>query len=316
MPQFWMLIPCAALAGVGNSVFHPADYSVLSANVSPHRMARAYSAHALSGNLGWVLAPMTILGLANLVGWHHALLIVGAFGVGLAIVLGLFGSLLDENTGRARHKSGGTTPARALLAPAIIMCLLYFVVVSIAGTSIQAFLPAALHTMHGISLAAAATALTFYVIGTAGGVITGGIIADRKIRPDYIIAISLFAAAALILLVGALGPTDTGLMALLAGVGFCAGVSGPSRDMLVRGASPPGSTGKVFGFVYSGFDIGSAITPFILGFFLDRQQPGMLFILAAIGYVLGIFTAVTLRRQSDGSRARASHPDAAGEPAE
>ena len=77
MPQFWMLLPCAGLAGIGNSVFHPADYSVLTANVTPGRMARAYSAHALSGNIGWVLAPMTVLGLTGVIGWQHALQVVG-----------------------------------------------------------------------------------------------------------------------------------------------------------------------------------------------------------------------------------------------
>ena len=294
VPQYWMLLPCAGLAGIGNSVFHPADYSVLTANVTPGRMARAYSAHALSGNIGWVLAPMTVLGLTGVIGWNHALQVVGVFGVALAVWLSLFGHLLDENTGRARHKSGGTTPARALLTTPILMCFAYFIVVSIAGTSIQTFLPATLHNFHGVSLDFAGTVLTFYVVGVAGGIITGGIIADRKIRPDLIIAVSLMGAGTLILLVGLLSLPNSGLLAMMAAVGFCSGVSGPSRDLLVRQSSPPGATGKVFGFVYSGFDVGSAITPSILGFFLDRQTMIAVFVLPAIGYMLSIFTAVSL----------------------
>lgn len=294
MPQFWMLLPCAGLAGIGNSVFHPADYSVLTANITPGRMARAYSAHALSGNIGWVLAPMTVLGLTGVIGWQHALQVVGLFGVALAAWLALFGGLLDENTGRARHARGGTTPARALLTLPIIMCFAYFIVVSVAGTSIQTFLPATLHNFHGVSLDFAGTVLTFYVVGVAGGIITGGIIADRKIRPDLIIAVSLIGAGVLILLVGLLSLSDSRLLALMTAVGFCSGVSGPSRDLLVRQSSPPGATGKVFGFVYSGFDVGSAITPSILGFFLDRQMMIMVFVLPAIGYMLSIFTAVSL----------------------
>ena len=315
VPQFWMLLPCAGLAGIGNSVFHPADYSVLTANVSPGRMARAYSAHALSGNIGWVLAPMTVLGLTRIIGWNHALQVVGLAGIVLAGWLALFGGLLDENTGRARHAQGGTTPARALLTAPILMCFAYFIVVSIAGTSIQTFLPATLHSFRNMSLDVAGTVLTFYVIGVAGGIITGGIIADRKIRPDYIIAVSLVGAGILILLAGVLHLPNSGLIALLAGVGFCSGVSGPSRDLLVRQSSPPGATGKVFGFVYSGFDIGSAITPFILGFFLDRQIMIMVFVLPAIGYLLSIFTAVSL-----GTKRRVTMVPApvaaAGEPAE
>jgi MFS family permease len=307
MPQFWMLLPCAGLAGVGNSVFHPADYSVLTANVTPGRMARAYSAHALSGNIGWVLAPMTVLGLTGVIGWNHALQFVGLFGVMLAAWLALFGGLLDENTGRARHARGGTTPAKALLTAPILMCLAYFVVVSVAGTAIQTFLPATLHNFHGVSLDFAGTVLTFYVIGVAGGIITGGIIADRKIRPDYIIAVSLVGAGLLILLVGLLHLPNSGLLAMMAGVGFCSGVSGPSRDLLVRQSSPPGATGKVFGFVYSGFDIGSAITPSILGFFLDRHLMLAVFVLPAIGYMLSIFTAVSL----GGRKRRAAAPAAA-----
>jgi MFS transporter, FSR family, fosmidomycin resistance protein len=301
VPEFWMLLPCAGLAGIGNSVFHPADYSVLTANVTPGRMARAYSAHALSGNMGWVLAPMTVLGLTGVIGWQHALQVVGLFGVILAVWLALFGGLLDENTGRARHKSGGATPARALLTTPILMCFAYFIVVSVAGTSIQTFLPATLHNFHGVSLDFAGTVLTIYVIGVGAGIITGGIIADRKIRPDYIIAVSLVGAGVLILLVGLLNLPTGGLLALMAAVGFCSGVSGPSRDLLVRQSSPPGATGKVFGFVYSGFDVGSAITPSILGFFLDRQAMIMVFVLPAIGYLLSIFTAVSL-----GTRRRAT----------
>ncbi|HXE17017.1 MAG TPA: MFS transporter [Stellaceae bacterium] len=295
VPQYWMLLPCAGIAGIGNSVFHPADYSVLTANVTPGRMARAYSAHALSGNIGWVLAPMTVLGLTGVIGWQHALQVVGLFGVALAAWLALFGHLLDENTGRARHAKGGTTtPARALLTTPILMCFAYFIVVSIAGTSIQTFLPATLHNFSGVSLDFAGTVLTFYVIGVAGGIITGGIIADRKIRPDLIIAVSLMGAGVLILLVGLLSLPNSGLLAMMAAVGFCSGVSGPSRDLLVRQSSPPGATGKVFGFVYSGFDVGSAITPSILGFFLDRQTMIAVFVLPAIGYMLSIFTAVSL----------------------
>jgi MFS transporter, FSR family, fosmidomycin resistance protein len=315
MPTFWLLLPFAALAGVGNSVFHPADYSVLSANISPGRMARAYSAHALSGNIGWVLAPMTVLGLTAVIGWHYALLVVGAFGVVLAGFLAVFGALLDENTGKARRASHGVTPARALMTLPIIMCFAYFVVVSIAGTAIQAFLPLALHASRDISVDTAGTMLTFYVIGISGGIISGGIIADRNIRPDYIIAVSLVGAAFLVLLVGLLDSPIGIMTALLAGVGFCSGVSGPSRDLLVRRSSPPGATGKVFGFVYSGFDVGSAITPSLLGFFLDRQATLMVFVIPAIGYLLSIFTAVSLGSRRRPQAAPAPVP-LAGEPAE
>lgn len=314
VPQFWMLLPCAGLAGIGNSVFHPADYSVLTANVTPGRIARAYSAHALSGNIGWVLAPMTVLGLTRFVGWHHALQLVGLVGVALSAWLALFGGLLDENTGRARRAHGGITPARALLTLPILMCFAYFIVVSVAGTAIQTFLPATLHNFHGVSLDFAGTVLTFYVIGVASGIITGGIIADRKIRPDLIIAVSLMGAGFLILLVGLLHLPSTGLLALMTAVGLCSGVSGPSRDLLVRQSSPPGATGKVFGFVYSGFDVGSAVTPSILGFFLDRQALIAVFVVPAIGYLLSIFTAVSL-----GTKRRAAAvivAPAAQEPAE
>jgi MFS family permease len=316
VPQFWMLLPCAGLAGIGNSVFHPADYSVLTANVSPGRIARAYSAHALSGNIGWVLAPMTVLGLTGLIGWNHALQVVGLFGVILAAWLALFGGLLDENTGRARHAQGGSTPARALLTLPIIMCFAYFIVVSVAGTAIQTFMPATLHNFRGISLDFAGTVLTLYVIGVGAGIITGGIIADRKIRPDYIIAVSLMGAGILILLVGLLHLPNSGLLAMMAAVGFCSGVSGPSRDLLVRQSSPPGATGKVFGFVYSGFDVGSAITPSILGFFLDRQAMIAVFILPAIGYMLSIFTAVSLGTKRRATAIVVVPPAPAEEPAE
>ena len=78
VPSYWMLLPVALLAGLGNSVFHPADYSILNASVDPRRIGRGYSVHSISGNLGWAVAPTVVVGLTASSGWRAALVTVGA----------------------------------------------------------------------------------------------------------------------------------------------------------------------------------------------------------------------------------------------
>jgi len=89
---------------------------------------------------------------------------------------------------------------------------------------------------------------------------------------------------------------DPAIVACVALAGFASGMTTPSRDMLVRAATPAGSTGKVFGFVYSGLDLGSAVTPPVLGWFLDRGAPQMVFVFSAAALVLTVATVLGLKR--------------------
>ena len=311
MPNLWAAIPIVVLAGLGNSVFHPADYSILSHSVSKSRMARAYGVHTLSGNIGWAAAPVTVLALASVVGWRGALAVVGISGLGVVVFLARqSGVLLSGRVGRtapsaAAPKTLSASTLALLGSPPILLCFTYFALLSVSLTGNQTFMPAALNQLYGTSLAAAGAALSAYLLAGSLGVLLGGIAADRTQRHDGIVAAGLMMAAGIMLVVGFVPLSDPAIVAAVALAGFASGVTTPSRDMLVRGATPPGATGKVFGFVYSGLDLGAAVTPPVLGFFLDRGEPRMVFVLSAAALALTILTAFRVGRVRDARLTRA-----------
>lgn len=310
-PSFWAAMPLAVLAGLGNSVFHPADYSILTHTVSHPRMARAYGVHTLAGNIGWTAAPVTVLTLSHFLGWRGALLAVGCLGIAVVLLLASqSGILLDERHRRAAPRStASATPTVSYLAllasRPILLCFAYFVLLSVALIGNQTFMPAALNKLYGISLGSGNAALTAYLLAGSVGILVGGILADRSRRHERIVALGLLVAASLVLTVGTVALPDIVIVIFVALAGFMTGTTTPSRDMLVRGATPPGATGKVFGFVYSGLDLGSALTPPLLGFFLDQGQPRLVFVLSAAALALTVLTAFGLSGKARPSPVRA-----------
>ena len=311
-PSYWLMVPLVAAAGIGNSVFHPADYSILTSAVRKAWMARAYGIHQLGGNIGWAVAPAAVLTLSHFFGWRTALVILGLFGYVLLLVVWWQGKALavgDAKAARARVAAGPrTAPLQLLLAPAILLCFAYFAMLAMALTGFQSFLPAALNTAHGTSLATAGWALTGYLLGGAAGILFGGWLADHSRRHERILAYGLFAAAALVMIVGLVDLAVAPLILMISAAGFCSGMTAPSRDMMVRGATPPGSTGKVFGFVYSGLDLGSAFVPPVLGLFLDHGMPIGVFTVTALALAVCIILAFALQRAGNTAGALALRP--------
>jgi FSR family fosmidomycin resistance protein-like MFS transporter len=298
-PHFFLLFPLMILAGAGNSVFHPADYSLLTSAVSKRYIARAYGVHTFGGNAGWALAPMTMIGVAALIGWRAAFITVGCGGLLMAALVLLGGRVLlrgDRAAAREGGMDAGLFHALSLLfSPAIVLCFVYFALLSVALVGIQTFLPATLHALRGTNITTASAVLTAYLAGSAVGILVGGFAADQTGHHERIVAIGLAVAAVLLLLVGMVPLPVIGLGMMMAAAGVAAGITMPSRDMLARGASPPGATGKVFGFVYSGLDLGSAIAPGLLGALLDHHAPFYVFAVAAMALTLAISTTFGIK---------------------
>jgi MFS transporter, FSR family, fosmidomycin resistance protein len=298
-PHFFLLFPLMILAGAGNSVFHPADYSLLTSAVSKRYIARAYGIHTFGGNVGWALAPMTMIGVAALIGWRAALIAVGCGGLLMTALVLLGGSVLLRGDRAAAREGGvdaGLFHALSLLfSPAIVLCFVYFALLSVALVGIQTFLPATLHALRGTDVTTASAVLTAYLAGSAVGILVGGFAADYTGHHERVVAIGLAVAAVLLLLVGTLPFPIVGLSTIMAIAGVAAGITMPSRDMLARGASPLGATGKVFGFVYSGLDLGSAIAPGLLGALLDHHAPFYVFAVAAMALALAISTTFGIK---------------------
>jgi len=293
--SYWMLLPVALLAGLGNSVFHPADYSILNASVDPRRIGRGYSVHAISGNLGWAVAPTVVFGLTAHFGWRAALVTVGSLGLAMVVVLATQRAAFVQS----RYDTRGTGPVaelRLLLSAPILSAFAYFAFIATALIGVQTFGVTGLMRIYDTPLALATGALTAFLLGSAAGILAGGFLADRTRRHDIVAVGGLVIAAGFMMLLatGALAPSL--LPVILALTGLCHGATGPSRDMLVRAATPPGASGRVFGFVYSGLDLGSCLTPLAFGWLLDHGDPRMLFIAVAILMLMTIGTVVQVKR--------------------
>ncbi len=305
--SYVMLTGAMLLAGLGNSVFHPADYSLLNAAVSPRRLGRAYSTHSICGNIGWTLSPVVVGGLAATLGWRAALVSVGGLGLVAAFVLAQQRAL--EESQPAPRGAGGSAgllaDVRFLLATPILMAFAYFTLLASSMSGVQTFSVTVLVALYQTPLALATGALTAYLAGSAAGILTGGILADRTSRHALVAGGGMLLAAALTLVLASGAPAPTLLTPLMVMVGFAKGVTAPSRDLLVRAATPAGSSGKVFGFVYSGLDLGSLAMPPVYGWFVDHGEPRAVFVVAAVLMVLTILTVLEVRRHGALARARA-----------
>jgi MFS family permease len=307
--SYGMLLVTALLAGLGNSVFHPADYAILNASVEPRRLGRAYSVHGLGGSLGWATAPPVVVGLTQLVGWRGALLAVGALGILAALaVASQSAAFVDhrETQPARRGVDGGVVDdLRVLLVRPILVAFAYFVLTAGALIGLQAFAVPAILAAYDAPLAVATGSLTALLLGSAAGMLAGGILADRTARHDVLAAGGIALAAGLTLVVATGAPPVMTLPAVMALAGFCLGATSPSRDLLVRAAAPAGASGKVYGLVYSGFDLGSAVLPLGLGWLLDRGEPRAVFVAVSAVLLLTIVTVVQVRRHRVPSPVRA-----------
>lgn len=304
VPSFWLALPLVALAGIGNSVFHPADCAILTHAVAPARMGRAYGIHTLGGTLGWAAAPVTILALSAAFGWRGALTTVGLAGILVGAMIAMQKRTLDVAPRQAdrEERAGSGNSIRLLVSPPVFGCFAYFALLAVSLTGLQTFLPAALPKLQAIDLATASLALTFYLVANAGGTLAGGVLADRTHGHERIIAFGLAGAATMILLVAHSAMDTILIFAALSLAGFFSGATTPSRDMLVRAATPRGSAGKVFGFVYSGLDLGACLAPLIIGVLLDGGQPKAAMNTIAASLALTIATAFLLRNRTPGER--------------
>ena len=306
-PSYWALVAVMPLAGLGNGVFHPADYSIFNARVDPRRLGRAYGAHSMSGSLGWVLAPVVVGSLTVAFGWRVAVTSVGAAGVVTALFLSRQRAL-DAGRGAVKPRSAGgglgaLAQVRPLLTAPILMAFSYFVLVAASMSAVQNFAVVAMVAIYDAPLTLAAGALTVYMLGSAAGIVCGGFLADRMRRHD-VFAAGGMAVAALLTLVFASGAPPVAILAgLLALIGFAKGATNPSRDLLVRAATPPGASGKVFGFVYSGLDLGTLVMPPVYGWLIDRGEPRAVFVVAAVLMALTILTVLEVGRRGAATRA-------------
>ena len=313
-PSFAWLVVAAAIGGLGNSVFHPADLALLNGKVDVSRLGYAFSVHGITGNIGWVLAPLFVVPIAQAHGWRAALVAAGVVGLAACALLAtqrvLAGELRQPAAGAGGAAAAGIAP---LLARPVLLAFLFFFLYACALVGFQMFLTAALTALHGVSLGTASTALTAYLVGGAAGILAGGPVAVRTRRHNRVAAIGVAVPAALSLVVAAGGLGGSALIALMALIGFVLGSIGPSRDIIVRAIAPAEARGKVYGFVYSGLDLSGLVAPLAFGWALDHGRPDLVFIGSAAFLVAAIPTVLQVRRHATPAAAAPAPVPGAGQ---
>jgi MFS transporter, FSR family, fosmidomycin resistance protein len=288
---YWQIVMLALLSGVGNSVFHPADYAILSGSIEPSRLGRSFAFHTFTGNIGFAAAPPATAALMLLLGWRGALLFVGLLGIPVAATIVWQSRILIDQGRRLQSRAEGQRGTGLLLSRSVLMFFAFFMVSSMAGAGIQSWLIMILHQVHGVTLAAASSALTGYMIGQIGGVLIGGWFADRTTRHLPFVVVLTIGAAAVLLLVGGIALPQAATIGVLFIGGLMTGASRTPRDVMVKDAAPPGQIGKVFGFVSSGMSLGGAIMPVPYGMIIDAGKPELVLVVVAALLLLSLLCA-------------------------
>jgi MFS transporter, FSR family, fosmidomycin resistance protein len=301
--SFWMFLPLVVVAGLGNSVFHPADLSILSHRVSERRLGRAFAVHGISGQLGFATAPAAMTLMAGLGSWRMALVIVGIVGLAIAAVVNWNRAFLVYGTrGVAASHAGTARRSTRYLeiigSPVVALAFAYFALTAFGGTGIQTFAIAALTSGYGLALSIATLGLTTYLVGNTFGLVLGGFLADRTQNHHRVAMGGMIVASAMVLVVVGLASFPPIVVPVLVAAGLANGLTAPSRDVLIRRAAAGAGMGSVFGFVYSGFDLGSSIAPLVFGALIDNHSPHAVFLVVALAFALAAPTVMQVRRQA------------------
>lgn len=304
--SYWMLLVLAVLAGIGNSVFHPADYAIMSGTISEEKVGRAFGIHTFSGFFGGAVAPVTMGLLAAYWGWRPALIVAGLTGLVTLAVMALNSGILGQAAPGDKHgdkhkavplNDSGTARRgwSLLLSPAMLLFFALFCAITFTTSGIYAFTINGLIDLHGTPYTLANAALTGFLLASSFGVLLGGFLADRVGRHDLVASVALIVAAATIMIpaFSDLGPVMLVLILSLSGLAF--GTVQPARDMMVRAITPGSEMGKAFGFLSVGMSVGSSISPLMFGWFMDAGRPDVVFIAAGGFMIVTLFMALAGR---------------------
>ncbi|MDE0409889.1 MAG: MFS transporter [Alphaproteobacteria bacterium] len=274
--SYWALALLAVAAGIGNSVFHPADYAVLAARIRERRLPRAYSLHTFLGFFGTAVAPLTMAALAALMGWRNAVMLAGAAGIATVLAMAVSGGAVASPP-RARDAAADAAPARWLSLP-ILLFFGFFAAYGMASGGIMSFTVIGLDKLYGLDPASAGAVLTTALLALAFGILAGGELPDRERLQVYVTGAALIGGGALTALAGYADIGVVGLAVLLGAAGFAMGVVLPARDLILRRITPPATPGRVIGFVFVGLSIGGGLAPLLFGWTMDHEWPVLLFL--------------------------------------
>jgi FSR family fosmidomycin resistance protein-like MFS transporter len=296
-----MLVLGAVIAGCGNGVFHPVDYTLINHKISPPNLPYAYSIHGVTGYIGWAAAPAFMVAVASIADWRIAFLSSAVLEALILLTLWISRARLVDDVHARREESQAShaqsNPGGApmstfgfLKLPVVWLCWIFFFFSMAATTGLQSFAPTALFKIYEIAVSSGNYYLTLMSMGGAGGMLLGGYLATKLKVPERIITICFTVNIVMgLLLATGLVPIELIVIAFIV-IGLGLGIAAPSRDLMIRSATPSGSSGRVYGIVYSGIDLGAALSPLVFGIFLDVGLPKLLFIGVALLQLMIILT--------------------------
>lgn len=299
--SYAMLAAFSVLAGIGNGVFHPVDYTLLNRRIGKARLGHAYSVHGISGSLGWALAPALLVPLTLAWSWRVALVCAALLAFAVLALLWFKRGELDVGLVPPPAVHGGAAAAgdgafAFLRIPAVWMCFGFFFFYAAALSVVQSFAAESARQLHDVPLQWAGICLTVYMVCAAAGMVLGGFLAADPARCERIVGVGFGIAAGIALLVGFASVPAFAVPVLFGAMGFAAGIAGPSRDLIVKRATPDNASGRVYGIVYSGLDIGQAAAPLLFGALMDAHQYRGIWLGLAITQGVLIVSAFNVRR--------------------
>jgi FSR family fosmidomycin resistance protein-like MFS transporter len=307
-PGVWGLYLAAFAAGLGNSVFHPADFTLLNHGVSHGRLGHAFSAHGLAGNLGWASGPLIMTAIATAAGWRTAGFVAGLIGCTSLVTLWWRRSdlamLSDSSSAQETHPSKDTQVSLIGLLRLRLTWFAFgfFFFSTLVLGAVENFGPSLLRDLYGLSLAAATSGLTFYLVGGAAGLLIGGFLVSSGKGQENVVGLCFLGSAALAMLLAFAVAPGWAVIGIMAAMGFGVGIAGPSRDMLVRQSTVAslgkGAFGRIYGLVYSGADVGLATAPLMFGMLMDAGKPRFVFAGVSIALAIGIVAARAIAREA------------------
>lgn len=304
LPGYWAFLIGYALLGVANTVYHPADYSILSATIDGKRIGKAFSIHTFAGYLGSGVTPAMVIAAVAIWGWNGGFLCAAVLSFAAAILLMLTGSVLPRVPRKSTATAAKTDESKVgwdlLMSPPILRNLLFFFCLAMANGGIQTFAVVSLGALHGTPASVANVGLSGFLLFSAMGVLVGGIIADRTPHHERVAAVGFACTSTMAALLGWVEMPAAMLILVMSVGGLLNGIIQPSRDMMVRAVTPPGSFGKVFGFVTTGFNLGGMVAPLTFAWLMDHGQPRLIYVIVIVFILLALLTAMT-RRKPEGT---------------
>ena len=297
------LVGVAALLGLGNSSFHPVDFTILNHRISNKRLGYAFSAHGLTGYLGWTVASLFMVAMTSAFGWHVAYAGAGVLYLLTLCMVVVYRDLLYTDAHKTPRTALQGVGFDFLRFPVVWWCFGFFMFSTITLAVVQTFSVSILQAVHLVSFESANFTLTAYLVCAAAGMFLGGFVSAKFNQySEKVVAICMSVGALMLLLCATGWLGGIGTMIVLASTGLALGIGGPSRDMLIKKATPQGATGRVYGMVYSGLDVGFAVSPVIFGMFMDKGMFYAPLVGAAMALGVGVLMALKVGTQIESDR--------------